>query len=193
MTSAIDITKPVTGNPTTQSVRDNFATTKSEIEELQGRIGFADYNDLATQTTPINITASTWTKLTNDKLGPNTHLALPTGVTSIWNEITNQADFTELPLDSMLDMRADIVVTTTTANQIVKFRGLIAIGSIIQFDLEQSASLFKTAGAQKMIINGSFYIGSTYVRDYPAEFQVWSDATATVKVNGWYTKIIKRL
>jgi hypothetical protein len=35
MTSAIDASKPVAGNPTTQSVRDNFATAKSEITALQ--------------------------------------------------------------------------------------------------------------------------------------------------------------
>lgn len=35
MTSLIDATKPIAGNPTTQSVRDNFAAAKSEIEELQ--------------------------------------------------------------------------------------------------------------------------------------------------------------
>lgn len=38
MTSAIDPTKPVTGNPTTQSVRDNFQAAKDEIEALQGLI-----------------------------------------------------------------------------------------------------------------------------------------------------------
>ncbi|MGL4230126.1 MAG: hypothetical protein ACRCWJ_02060, partial [Casimicrobium sp.] len=35
MPSAIDPTKPITGNPTTASVRDNFAAAKSEIEALQ--------------------------------------------------------------------------------------------------------------------------------------------------------------
>lgn len=35
MTSAIDATKPVTGEPTTQSVRDNFTAAKSEISYLQ--------------------------------------------------------------------------------------------------------------------------------------------------------------
>ncbi len=38
MTSAIEATKPVTGNPTTQSVRDNFATAKSEITALQASL-----------------------------------------------------------------------------------------------------------------------------------------------------------
>lgn len=35
MASAIDATKPVSVNPTTQSVRDNFAAAKAEIEALQ--------------------------------------------------------------------------------------------------------------------------------------------------------------
>jgi hypothetical protein len=35
MASEIDVTVPVFGNPTTESVRDNFAIAKDEIEELQ--------------------------------------------------------------------------------------------------------------------------------------------------------------
>lgn len=38
MASAIDESKPTTGNPTTQSVRDNFAAAKAEIEALQQAI-----------------------------------------------------------------------------------------------------------------------------------------------------------
>lgn len=38
MASAIDPTKPAEGNPTTQSVRDNFGHAKSEIEALQSAI-----------------------------------------------------------------------------------------------------------------------------------------------------------
>lgn len=193
MTSAIDATKPISGNPTTQSVRDNFAAAKAEIEAIQNRIGFADYNDLATQTTPINVSASTWTKLTNDTLGPNTHLALPGGITSLWNSINNQLDFTQCPLDSMIDVRVDITVTTTTANQVVKLRALLAIGSPAQFDLEASAFNFKTSGVQRVVMTGSNYIGSTNVKNYPGELQIWSDASATVKVNGWYIRVIKRL
>lgn len=39
MASAIDATKPVAGNPTTESVRQNFAAAKSEIELLQQTAG----------------------------------------------------------------------------------------------------------------------------------------------------------
>src|SRR5215469_12758959 len=39
MPSAIDPSKPVAGNPTTESVRENFAAAKSEIEVLQQTAG----------------------------------------------------------------------------------------------------------------------------------------------------------
>jgi len=38
MTSAIDPTKPTTGTATTESVRQNFSTAKTEIEDLQAAI-----------------------------------------------------------------------------------------------------------------------------------------------------------
>ncbi len=41
MTSAIDTTKPIQGRPTTASVRANFATAKSEIEDLQDTTSWA--------------------------------------------------------------------------------------------------------------------------------------------------------
>ena len=36
--SLIDITKPVSGNPTTQSVRDNFAAAAAEIDALDSAV-----------------------------------------------------------------------------------------------------------------------------------------------------------
>lgn len=90
MTSAIDASKPVTGSPTTQSVRDNFLAARNEIIQLQDSIGWADYNDTLTATTPISPTINTFTKLTNNGLGTNTStIHLPTGVTSLWNASTN--------------------------------------------------------------------------------------------------------
>ena len=50
MASSIDATKPIAGNPTTLSVRDNFAAAKSEIEALQ-----------AVDATKANIASPTFT------------------------------------------------------------------------------------------------------------------------------------
>lgn len=194
MASNINAAVPPFGNATTAGVRENFATAKTEIEALQRQIGFADYNDAATGVTPISVGASTWVKLTNDKLGPNTKIdALPSGVTNLWNNVTNQLVLTELPVNTMVEIRADMIVTTTAANQIVKFLSQFAIGNPIEFGLEASANQFKTAGAQKLVIHGAFYIGSEPVRTNPAEFRIWSDAACTVRVNGWYIRVIKFL
>jgi len=56
MTSAIDITKPVAGNPTTLSVRANFAAAASEISAIQLRPSIG-IDDNATSTA-ITIDAS---------------------------------------------------------------------------------------------------------------------------------------
>lgn len=55
MASSIDSTKPVTGAPTTASVRANFAAAKSEIEALQS--GKADLSG-ATFTGTVNLSAT---------------------------------------------------------------------------------------------------------------------------------------
>ena len=58
MASTIDITKPTSGSPTTQSVRDNFAAAKSEIEALQtGKANLAS-PALTGSATAVNLTIS---------------------------------------------------------------------------------------------------------------------------------------
>jgi hypothetical protein len=63
MTSLIDSTKPVYGNPTTQSVRDNFLHAYDEITDLQSRTALAPFlptagglmnGPITMQTDPLN-------------------------------------------------------------------------------------------------------------------------------------------
>jgi hypothetical protein len=193
MASDLNPAIPPLGSPTTAGVRNNFGFAKAEIEELQTANGFVDYNDAATGITPISVSPSTWTKLTNDKAGPNTKIdALPSLVTNLWNTSTNQLVLTELPLNSMVIARADMIVTTTTANQVVKFRASLGIGSGSAFTIETSEMHFKSSGAKTMALPMSFYIGSAAIRTNPGEFQLWSDASCTVRVNGWYIAIMKQ-
>jgi hypothetical protein len=192
MASGIDVTKPVFSNPTTASVRANFATAKSEIEALQELarpVGFADYNDYATGIAAASITSSTWTKLTNDGLGPYTlTAALPDGVDRLWNASAGQFDFTDLPIYSMVDIRADLSITTTAANQVVRLRMDMAIGHASAFDIEPTQAQFKTTGTYHYVTNIPFYIGSAPIAANPAELKIWTDASATVRVNGWYIR-----
>lgn len=192
MSSNINEAIPPLGSATTAGVRANFAAAKAEIEELQGRTGFVDYNDAATGVTPISVSPSTWTKLTNDTAGPYTKTdALPAGVTSLWSVLNNQLSLAQLPVNSIVTVRADLIVTTSTTNQVVKTDIRAAIGTASEFTLENSAALFKSAGAQKVVVSWDFYVGSNDVKNNPAEIRLWSDASATVRVNGWYIKATK--
>jgi hypothetical protein len=75
MASAIDDTKPVTGTPTTQSVRDNFAAAKSEITALQAAVPTWTVGSVpfATSTTALGQdNANLFFDNTNDRLGIGT-------------------------------------------------------------------------------------------------------------------------
>lgn len=194
MASNIDESIPPFGTPTTAGVRANFLAAKQEIEALQLQIGFADYNDSETAITPLAVVANVPKKLTNDKLGPYTKIdALPSGVTNLWDAVADQLFLDELPVNTMVDIRVDIIVTTTAANQTVRLITQLAIGDPAEFPLESSEFSFKTAGAHKIVHTFNFYIGSDAIRYAPGELRLVSDNTATVVVNGWYIRAIKYL
>ena len=187
MTSAIDTSKPVAGSPTTQSVRDNFTAARSEIIQLQGAIGWADYNDTLTAVTPISPTINVFTKITNNGLGPYTNTSqLPTGVTSLWNPVTNQIDLSQMAIYSMVNARYDLQVTTTAANQEVFLSVFLAIGSPSAYESPRLYTQYKSAGTYPLTVWSGSYIGSTDVKNFPAEIRVKSSAACTIRVNGWY-------
>jgi len=185
--SLIDTTKPVAGTPTTQSVRDNFTAAKNEIVQLQGAIGWADYNDTLTATTPISPTVNVFTKLTNNGLGANTNVSqLPTGVTSLWNPVTNQINLSQMAIYAMVNARYDLTITTTAANQEFFLSIFLGIGSPSEFESPRLYTQFKSAGTYPITVWSGSYIGSANVKDYPGEIRVKSSSACTIRVNGWY-------
>lgn len=196
MTSAIDDTKPVSGNPTTASVRSNFSVAKNEISALQLRdaqIGFMDYGDTATTGSPIAIPGTnTFVDLTNNGLATTTNkLYKPPTVGEIWNTSTNRLDFVgNLEPGDMVDVRVDFTVTTTSANQIINLSLFLQVGIGTEFELPfVSSKQFKTAGTYRVTEYIGFYIGSAATRDNPGRFRIKSDAAATCVVNGFYFKM----
>lgn len=160
------------------------------------KVGWYDYNDVATQTTPIALSvAGTKYDLTNDTLGANTQIGfgLP-GVTNIWNAGTSRFNFSGLTIGDTADMRVDLVYTTTGANTAVSLELELGVGQpgafAVPFIVQQN---FKTAGTYQVVQNRSFYIGNALVRDNPARLRISADSTgSSIKVNGWFTRIIKR-
>lgn len=156
------------------------------------KMGWWDYNDTATATTPIALSvAGTEYQLTNNGLGPytNTSFALA-GVSSIWNTSTNYFNFTDLDIGDTVDNRIDLQVTTTSANNIVDVLVEAGIGGT-SYKLKIGTFYFKAAGTHQVTFMSSMYIGDANTRDNPARILAKNDTTgSTVRVNGWFTKVI---
>ena len=156
-------------------------------------VGWYDYNDLFTQTTPIALTAGVKSDLTNDTLGVNTQTSFGLDGVTLWNSITNRFNFTTLSVGDMVDTRFDITVITTNANTAITLELEFATGTGSAFTLVVIPQVnFKVAGTYQLTRDIGWYIGSAVVRDNPTRVRILSDtAGATVKVNGWFSRITK--
>lgn len=157
------------------------------------RIGYFDYNDLATQSTPLALVANVYKKLTNDTLGPATNrLYPPPGVTDIWTGgATNQFTWAQLRRHDLVDFRIDLSFTSTMANQTFEVAMDMAIGSGGPYTLNFLYNEFKSSGTYAIVFSTGVYMGDLNTLNNPAELKVRSDAAGTLKVNGWYCKVIK--
>lgn len=163
----------------------------TSIENMPKAIfGVYDYNDAGTSSTPISVTGGAGlTQLTNDALGPHTFLGmgLP-NVPSIW--VSDQFDFTALPLGATLDIRIDLNITTSSANTSFGVALEMANGSGSDYTLPAgSETLFKIPGTYQVCEYTSIYLGNSETRDYPALISAYSDTNVSVVVNGWYIRV----
>lgn len=161
-------------------------------------VGWWDYNDLATATTPIALTlADTWYNITNDGLGAFTKDAYAlTGVADVWNIATDQFDFSGLDIGDMVEIRVDVGVDTNGTNTVMGFKITLDVGGV-NVDVPLFRAYFKDATVDhddgRITFVASLYIGTAGVRDNPAELKIRSDSTGeTVEVNGFYVKVQKR-
>ena len=156
------------------------------------RIGLVDYNDAATAVTPITVTAATPTVITNDTLGVFTNTAyLPSGVTSIWDALTDSFDWSELDLGDMIDIRLDLDIITSSVNTVNEVDLILGTGGgvySIPFVVEKN---FKDVSTHKVNRFNGIYMGDNNTLNNGGQFKVTSDKNCSVIVNGWYCKIIK--
>ena len=151
--------------------------------------GFFDYNDDGLAN--ISHTGGADTPLTNNEAGAFTNKTYPPlGVTDVWDEVGNEFDWSQLSLGDMVDIRLDIEVTTSSANQEIT----------IELELGQGGSayripfihlFYKTTGAKKVGAFTGVYMGDTNTLNNAGQFIFTSANNATIKINGWYCKVIK--
>jgi len=172
----------------------NFNDLVDAPEQLFASVGYFDHNDLETHTTPISFTSGVLTKLTNDTLGAFTDLSkAPYGVTNVWDDGLNQFDFSQMDVGDTIDLRIDLDVTTTGTNKTLKMFIKFGIGTPSEFMKFIDAVEFKTAVTNENVTaNIPFYLGSEDIKNAPAELYVLADTSGSLKVNGWYTRIIRK-
>lgn len=175
---------------------DDKVLKSSEVDAkvaVKTEVGFADYNDATTATTPISVTGGAgYVDLTNDGLGAFTNTAyLPSGVTKVWDSSTNKFDFSELSPGDMVDIRLDLTVTTTSPSQEVIVMLEMETDGSSPYDIPFVVSTYKSAGAQRLNRYNGVYMGATATTTDGAKFKISSDGNCTVVVNGWYCKILK--
>jgi hypothetical protein len=150
--------------------------------------GFIDYNHSGS--TQSYTTGDL--KVLNDAVGAYTlKTYAPDSVTDLWNATTNQFDFSQLTLGDEVTIRTDGEVTTTANNQIFGTKLNMSIGAN-PYTLQVGQSYYKTIGTYPVTRLASFYIGNTDTLTNPAELMFYSDASATLKVTGYYISVKRR-
>ena len=170
-------------------LNDNF----SEVYGNHEYSGVYDYNDLATTSSPIAVVADTWVDLPNDGNGAytNTSHAL-SNVPNIFNTTTDAFDFSALSLGDSVDIRVDLSITTNSPNQLVELEMFAGTGGSPYQVPMLTPVQFKTAGTHRLVAYNAGYMGDTNTKDNPANLQIRSDDSASVVVNGWYIRVVRR-
>lgn len=156
-------------------------------------VGFFDYNDLATSTTPISITGGAgFVYLTNDGLGAFTNKNYPpVGVTDVWDSANNEFDFSQLTLGSRVDIRTDLNITTASPNTEVELAIEMAVGGG-SYDLVIDTESYKTASLHdNQTFYNWIYMGDLNTLNNPAKLKIKSSDDIDVVVNGKACHIIK--
>jgi hypothetical protein len=189
--SALQANKMVTTNANGTALI--LADLPPTPETFLNSVGFFDYADLATQTTPISFVTGVASKLTNDGLGISTNKNFPPyGVTDVWNSVDNQMILSQLSTGDTVRIRFDVTATTTSANQVIRGFINIGVGTPSQYTLNVFGQQIKTAQANQFTILTELYVGSDTIKNAPCEFFLLSDGNGSVKVNGFAFFILRR-
>lgn len=160
------------------------------------RQGFADYNDLASASTPITLNADTWTDLTNDGEGAFTNLDyLPPGVSRLMDVSTGAIDCSELELGDSVIIRLDYTVDQSNNNSLLEARFQAGIGGNA-YTIERVVQRLDSGTTRTYrfsLVADFIYMGDSNTRDNPIMPQIKLDGAGGTVVNaGIVIEVVKR-
>ena len=167
---------------------------KNKPTQIFSSVGYFHYADLATQTSPLSILSGVNKILNNDGEGAQTNTdQAPYGVSSVYNVLDNKFDFSQLSIGDTLNLRVDLSLTTTSANQKYLVFLRVGEGSDAQYDLPITNGHIKSVSSDNRIVgNEPFSIDYQKHIDNPAVLFIVSDDDATVQVNGFFINVVRK-
>ena len=174
-------------NKVTAADLNEIKTSVNDIYDTLG--GFAFYEDATTATTPINISADTWTDLTNDKAGAGTLTTFKPSYVSgdLWDTATNTIDLNEIPNGKIIVVRTDFEYTAGSSNQHVDARIYFPdISKELHF---LHSDLGSVHGAHHFVNTMQFYTDSN-IQTSDAKIQFQASGIGTLKVNGFLITVL---
>lgn len=159
-------------------------------ESPLNHVGWANYinGDL----TPISVPAATETKLTMDaSTGTIVETFLPVGVSSLWDSVNSQFDFSSLSIGDMVDIRIDGSLTNSGFNESFVLNMVNAVGSPSEFTLPFASGNRLFAGTSIVSRYNGVYIGFQDMIDFPSELRILTTDASEGFLVDVYIKILK--
>ena len=157
--------------------------------------GPVDYNDLATSSTPIALTANTWTNIPNDGAGPYSNSAyLPAGVSSVLDPSTGFLDLSELALGDSVIIRNDFIVTPNVNKANLNFRYELGAG-IGTYNLDYFVGRLDSGAGipyRYNLYTHLIYLGDDNTRTNPINLQLNLGSNGTFVNNGTAIQILRK-
>lgn len=169
------------------------AANMNEIKESINAIydskgGFANYEDTATETTPIVLSADVWTTLTNNKLGSHTTEAFkPPYVTgNLWDSANNKIDLSSVPVGKTVLFKCDFEIVQTTNNTVIEAR-LSGGGHDVHFF---NAEIKQAIGSHHFCQTTMFFVEDAAMQTAGLGVQVKAENNSQLEVHSFMIQIL---
>lgn len=154
-----------------------------------------DYNDLGTDSSPVSISANTWTDIPNDGAGPFTNLLfLPPGITTLLDTSTGYLDLSQLSLGDSVLIRNDFEVTPNGNRANLNFRYELG-GGAGTYTLDYFVGRLDSGAGipyRYNLYTHLIYLGDNNTRLNPIKLQLNLSKNGTFVNNGTAIQILRK-
>jgi hypothetical protein len=138
-----------------------------------------------------SIPSSTWVAVENDTLGANTITTFALSGVDIYDLMSQRFNYNDLTLADSIEYRVDGEITTTSVNQVAQLRLVLSFG-ILNIPLNFYYNTFKSVGTYPIFASLRSPLLTESVRINPARMELFSDAGATLNLNGYNIQVTKQ-